>query len=148
MQKLLVCGGSKPIEKVVQMTLAIKLSTFAGGSWWPANGENAEKVVPELECLEEFGGDVVIHACDYKSSESYSGKRVLVVGCGNLGMEVPLCHVEHPEAIFNSIVVPEMLYMGITTCHRRLGEASEERGMEKRFDLLFIRYVVLSDMLF
>jgi indole-3-pyruvate monooxygenase len=54
-----------------------------------ATGENAEKVVPEFEGLEEFGGDVM-HACDYKSGESYSGKRVLVVGCGNSGMEVSL----------------------------------------------------------
>jgi hypothetical protein len=36
-----------------------------------------------------------------------------------------------------------MLFMGITARHRRLGEASEERGMEKRFDLLFIGYDVL-----
>jgi indole-3-pyruvate monooxygenase len=81
------------------------LSTFAGCSWRPANDENAKKVVPEFEGLEEFGGDVVMHACDYKiqSSESYSGKYVLVVGCGNLGMEVLLRHVEHPEAIFISI---------------------------------------------
>ncbi|KAE8039141.1 hypothetical protein FH972_011581 [Carpinus fangiana] len=60
MLKLLVYGGSKPIEKVVQTTLAIKLSTFADGSWWLANGENAEKVVPEFEGLEEFGGDDVM----------------------------------------------------------------------------------------
>ena len=45
--------------------------------------------MPEFEGLEEFGGNVVIHACDYKSGKSYSGKRVLVVGCGTLGMEVP-----------------------------------------------------------
>ncbi|XP_052190883.1 probable indole-3-pyruvate monooxygenase YUCCA3 [Diospyros lotus] len=58
-----------------------------------ATGENAEKVVPELEGLEEFGGPVV-HACEYKSGEAYQGKQVLVVGCGNSGMEVSLdlCH--------------------------------------------------------
>ncbi|KAK2996192.1 hypothetical protein RJ639_029465 [Escallonia herrerae] len=58
-----------------------------------ATGENAEKVVPEFEGLEEFGGRVM-HACDYRSGEGYEGKRVLVVGCGNSGMEVSLdlCH--------------------------------------------------------
>ncbi|KAK6122935.1 hypothetical protein DH2020_043322 [Rehmannia glutinosa] len=58
-----------------------------------ASGENAEKVVPEFEGLHDFGGNV-IHACDYKSGEVYRGKRVLVVGCGNSGMEVSLdlCH--------------------------------------------------------
>lgn len=58
-----------------------------------ASGENAEKVVPEFEGLSEFQGSVM-HACDYKSGEGYRGKRVLVVGCGNSGMEVALdlCH--------------------------------------------------------
>ncbi|KAA8548909.1 hypothetical protein F0562_000593 [Nyssa sinensis] len=58
-----------------------------------ATGENAEKVVPEFEGLDDFGGHVT-HACDYKSGEDYRGKQVLVVGCGNSGMEVSLdlCH--------------------------------------------------------
>ncbi|KAI3459594.1 hypothetical protein Pfo_016257 [Paulownia fortunei] len=58
-----------------------------------ASGENAEKVVPEFEGLHEFDGNV-IHACDYISGEAYRGKRVLVVGCGNSGMELSLdlCH--------------------------------------------------------
>ncbi|KAL7209802.1 hypothetical protein ACSBR1_031380 [Camellia fascicularis] len=58
-----------------------------------ATGENAEKVVPEFEGLQEFGGQVM-HACDYKTGEDYRGKRVLVIGCGNSGMEVSLdlCH--------------------------------------------------------
>ncbi|URE03807.1 monooxygenase [Musa troglodytarum] len=59
-----------------------------------ATGENAEKVVPELEGLGEFGGDVT-HACDYKSGEAYRGKRVLVVGCGNSGMELCLDLCDH-----------------------------------------------------
>ncbi|XP_010556939.1 PREDICTED: probable indole-3-pyruvate monooxygenase YUCCA7 [Tarenaya hassleriana] len=59
-----------------------------------ATGENAEKVVPEFEGLEDFGGEVV-HACDYKSGERYRGKRVLVVGCGNSGMEVSLDLCNH-----------------------------------------------------
>ncbi|KAL8479762.1 hypothetical protein ACS0TY_026628 [Phlomoides rotata] len=54
-----------------------------------ASGENAEKVVPELEGLHDFSGKVM-HVCDYKSGEEFKGKRVLVVGCGNSGMEVSL----------------------------------------------------------
>ncbi|KAL0305153.1 UNVERIFIED_CONTAM: putative indole-3-pyruvate monooxygenase YUCCA8 [Sesamum angustifolium] len=46
-----------------------------------ATGENAERVVPEIDGLKEFGGEV-IHACDYKSGENYKGKKVLVVGVG------------------------------------------------------------------
>ncbi|KAF5739006.1 putative monooxygenase [Tripterygium wilfordii] len=54
-----------------------------------ATGENAECVTPDIEGLAEFGGEV-IHACDYKSGEKYKGKKVLVVGCGNSGMELSL----------------------------------------------------------
>ncbi|KAK7290430.1 hypothetical protein RIF29_04853 [Crotalaria pallida] len=59
-----------------------------------ATGENAEKVVPEFEGLNEFGGHVM-HACDYKSGQSYDGQKVLVVGCGNSGMEVSLDLCNH-----------------------------------------------------
>ncbi|KAM3325725.1 hypothetical protein P3S67_000850 [Capsicum chacoense] len=59
-----------------------------------ATGENAERVVPEIDGLKEFGGEV-IHACDYKSGEKFRGKKVLVVGCGNSGMEVSLDLFNH-----------------------------------------------------
>nr|KYP73611.1 hypothetical protein KK1_006255 [Cajanus cajan] len=59
-----------------------------------ATGENSEKVVPRFEGLEEFGGHVM-HACDYKSGEGYGGQKVLVVGCGNSGMEVSLDLCNH-----------------------------------------------------
>ncbi|KAM1720937.1 hypothetical protein ACFX12_022533 [Malus domestica] len=59
-----------------------------------ATGENSEKIVPEFEGLEEFTGNVV-HACDYKSGLAYRGKQVLVVGCGNSGMEVSLDLCNH-----------------------------------------------------
>ncbi|XP_059654077.1 probable indole-3-pyruvate monooxygenase YUCCA3 [Cornus florida] len=71
-----------------------------------ATGENAEKMVPEFEGLQDFGGNVM-HACDYKSGETYRGKRVLVVGCGNSGMEVSLdlCHHNaHPSMVVRSSV--------------------------------------------
>ncbi|XVF65004.1 hypothetical protein PTKIN_Ptkin09bG0211900 [Pterospermum kingtungense] len=71
-----------------------------------ATGENAEKVVPEFEGLQDFGGHVT-HACDYKSGQSYSGERVLVVGCGNSGMEVSLdlCnHNANPSMVVRSSV--------------------------------------------
>lgn len=71
-----------------------------------ATGENAEKVVPEFEGLNDFGGNVM-HACDYKSGQSFSGKKVLVVGCGNSGMEVSLdlCnHNANPSMVIRSSV--------------------------------------------
>lgn len=71
-----------------------------------ATGENAEKVVPDFEGLKDFGGEV-IHACDYKSGEKYQGKKVIVVGCGNSGMEVSLDlsnHGAQPSMVCRSSV--------------------------------------------
>ncbi|CAI9117966.1 OLC1v1019460C2 [Oldenlandia corymbosa var. corymbosa] len=78
--KTVVKGDNSVIEYICKWLVA-------------ATGENAEKVVPVFEGLQDFGGDVM-HACDYKSGEEFDGKRVLVVGCGNSGMEVSLdlCH--------------------------------------------------------
>ncbi|CAI9107512.1 OLC1v1006885C2 [Oldenlandia corymbosa var. corymbosa] len=71
-----------------------------------ATGENAERVVPEIDGLKEFCGEV-LHASDYKSGEKYKGKKVLVVGCGNSGMEVSLdlCNFDaHPAMVVRSSV--------------------------------------------
>ncbi|XP_058201937.1 indole-3-pyruvate monooxygenase YUCCA6 [Rhododendron vialii] len=71
-----------------------------------ATGENAEEVVPEVEGREEFGGSVV-HTSGYKSGEVFRGKRVLVVGCGNSGMEVclDLCnHCASPSLVVKDTV--------------------------------------------
>jgi indole-3-pyruvate monooxygenase len=54
-----------------------------------ATGENAESVVPQIEGMNEFGGPIV-HTSAYKSGDMFSEKSVLVVGCGNSGMEVCL----------------------------------------------------------
>ncbi|KAF8007040.1 hypothetical protein BT93_K1137 [Corymbia citriodora subsp. variegata] len=59
-----------------------------------ATGENADCVTPDFEGLSEFGGDVM-HACQYKSGEKFAEKKVLVVGCGNSGMEVSLDLCNH-----------------------------------------------------
>ncbi|KAK9076005.1 hypothetical protein SSX86_004335 [Deinandra increscens subsp. villosa] len=71
-----------------------------------ATGENAEGVVPKIDGLEEFSGEV-IHVKDYKSGKSYNGKKVLVVGCGNSGMEVSLDLSNHnakPSMVVRSSV--------------------------------------------
>ncbi|KAM2492483.1 hypothetical protein PS1_044013 [Malus domestica] len=54
-----------------------------------ATGENAEPVVPEIVGMEKFQGPV-LHTSLYKSGSDFRNQRVLVVGCGNSGMEVSL----------------------------------------------------------
>ncbi|EEF47042.1 monooxygenase, putative [Ricinus communis] len=54
-----------------------------------ATGENAEPVIPEIPGMEKFSGPVV-HTSVYKSGSEFKNQRVLVVGCGNSGMEVSL----------------------------------------------------------
>nr|GMD46034.1 indole-3-pyruvate monooxygenase YUCCA6-like [Ipomoea batatas] len=55
---------------------------------------NAEAVAPRIEGAEEFSGQI-IHTSSYKSGEGFAGKKVLVIGCGNSGMEVCLDLCNH-----------------------------------------------------
>uniref|UniRef100_A0A7N0U652 Flavin-containing monooxygenase n=1 Tax=Kalanchoe fedtschenkoi TaxID=63787 RepID=A0A7N0U652_KALFE len=73
-----------------------------------ATGENAECVVPEIDGLARFDGQVQ-HACEYKSGDGFKGKRVLVVGCGNSGMEVSLDLCNH--GAFPSMVVRSSVHV-------------------------------------
>ncbi|KAF3787829.1 Indole-3-pyruvate monooxygenase [Nymphaea thermarum] len=71
-----------------------KLKTAAGGEFicrWlvVATGENADPAVPSIPGMEEFQGRIV-HTSEYKSGWEFQGQKVLVVGCGNSGMEVCL----------------------------------------------------------
>lgn len=54
-----------------------------------ATGENAEPFAPEIAGIERFDG-AVVHTSWYKAGWEFRDQRVLVVGCGNSGMEVSL----------------------------------------------------------
>ncbi|XXG63660.1 hypothetical protein AAC387_Pa05g1795 [Persea americana] len=73
-----------------------------------ATGENAEAVIPEINGIGDFEGPVV-HTSSYRSGDAYHGKRVLVVGCGNSGMEVclDLCNND----AFPSLVVRDKVHI-------------------------------------
>jgi indole-3-pyruvate monooxygenase len=71
-----------------------------------ATGENAEAVQPAIDGLQEFEG-TVLHTSAYKSGSAFARKRVLVVGCGNSGMEVclDLCnHNAEPHIVVRDTV--------------------------------------------
>lgn len=67
-----------------------------------ATGENAEPVVPELKGADLFKGSA-LHSSEYKSGTAYEGKKVLVIGCGNSGMEICVDLCEHGAAPFLSV---------------------------------------------
>ncbi|KAK9697711.1 hypothetical protein RND81_08G055400 [Saponaria officinalis] len=73
-----------------------------------ATGENAEAYVPKIVGQEEFVGHM-IHSSEYRSGEEYWGKKVLVVGCGNSGMEVCLDLCNHNA--FPSLVVRDSVHV-------------------------------------
>lgn len=54
-----------------------------------ATGENAEPVMPDIQGLEKFEGKL-IHSSFYRSGSEFHNQNVLVVGCGNSGLEVSL----------------------------------------------------------
>ncbi|KAJ0962621.1 hypothetical protein J5N97_027743 [Dioscorea zingiberensis] len=54
-----------------------------------ATGGNDQMVVPEFQGVQTFPGEV-IHSSSYRNGSKYKGKDVLVVGCGNSGMEIAL----------------------------------------------------------
>ncbi|KAL6649264.1 hypothetical protein ACP70R_013488 [Stipagrostis hirtigluma subsp. patula] len=67
-----------------------------------ASGENAEVVVPKVKGRERFAGEL-LHSSEYRSGERFKGRRVLVVGCGNSGMEMCLDLCEHGAMPFMSV---------------------------------------------
>lgn len=71
------------------LVLARWRSTPAGFWWWRPARPAIDAFIPEVERLSDFMGDV-IHSTEFKSGEKYRGKRVLVVGSGNSGMEIAL----------------------------------------------------------
>jgi putative flavoprotein involved in K+ transport len=93
-----VCGGVA--------VRAIRPTTGAGdwtvesedGRWVSrvvvvATGRHRLKVLPSFAGAERFGGTIV-HSADYRSGDSFSGRRVLVVGIGNSGAEIAADLVE------------------------------------------------------
>ncbi|KAL5225363.1 hypothetical protein ABZP36_012002 [Zizania latifolia] len=74
-----------------------------------ATGENAEPAWPEdMEGMDSYRG-AVMHTSSYKRGDEFAGKKVLVVGCGNSGVEVSLdlCN----NGANTSIVVRDKLHV-------------------------------------
>ncbi|OIW14400.1 hypothetical protein TanjilG_15754 [Lupinus angustifolius] len=83
-----------------------------------ATGENAEPVIPNIHGMDLFHGPIT-HTSVYKSGFDYKNKKVLVIGCGNSGMEVSLdlCRhnaISHMVARNTVHVIPREMF-GLST---------------------------------
>ncbi|XP_043720033.1 probable indole-3-pyruvate monooxygenase YUCCA10 [Telopea speciosissima] len=52
-----------------------------------ATGETTDPFIPEINGIESFTGEF-LHSTKYKTGAPFANKSVLVVGCGNSGMEI------------------------------------------------------------
>ncbi|TVU26472.1 hypothetical protein EJB05_29020, partial [Eragrostis curvula] len=84
-----------------------------------ASGENSAEIIPIIPGLDGFPGELT-HSSRYKSGATYSGKNVLVVGCGNSGMEIAYdlaCHGANTSIVVRSpvhIMTKELIRLGMT----------------------------------
>lgn len=67
---------------------------FSAGQVVVATGANHVPQRPGWEGEEVFQGSI-IHSRDYKNTEPFAGKKVLIVGMGNTGAEIALDLAEH-----------------------------------------------------
>ncbi|XP_020590754.1 probable indole-3-pyruvate monooxygenase YUCCA11 isoform X2 [Phalaenopsis equestris] len=105
---------------------------YVGGYVVVATGENGAPHVPEFEGMGGFEGEVV-HSADYKSGDRYKGMRVLVVGCGNSGMEIAYDLASHGAFTYvcaRSKVLPGISYFEGGNCVKFTNGASH------RFDAI------------
>ncbi|KAJ1276534.1 hypothetical protein BS78_05G221200 [Paspalum vaginatum] len=84
-----------------------------------ASGENSAENIPTIHGLNGFAGET-IHSSRYKSGTAYSRKKVLVVGCGNSGMEIAYdlaSHGANTTIVVRSpvhVVTKEIIRCGMT----------------------------------
>ncbi|XP_042493765.1 probable indole-3-pyruvate monooxygenase YUCCA10 [Macadamia integrifolia] len=73
-----------------------------------ATGETTDPFVPKIKGMETFTGQI-LHSTEYKTGKPFTNKSVLVVGCGNSGMELA-----YDLTLFNaktSIVIRHPIYI-------------------------------------
>ncbi|MEE2829808.1 MAG: NAD(P)/FAD-dependent oxidoreductase [Myxococcota bacterium] len=67
---------------------------FRAGSLVMATGYNRKPYRPSFVGMENFGG-TILHSSEFQTGADFTGRRVLVVGCGNSGAEIALDLAEH-----------------------------------------------------
>jgi len=88
-----------------------------GQQWWP--------YAPTIPGAEDFGGEIY-HSSEYRSPEQFVGKKVLVIGAGNSGVDIAVDAAERAgRAIISTrrdyYWFPKQLF-GLPTVRSRFGE--------------------------
>ncbi|XP_044955602.1 probable indole-3-pyruvate monooxygenase YUCCA11 [Hordeum vulgare subsp. vulgare] len=84
-----------------------------------ATGENSAENIPMVSGLQSFPGET-IHSRNYKSGERFYGKKVLVIGSGNSGMEIAYdlaSHGANSSIVIRSpihVMTKELIRLGMT----------------------------------
>ncbi|GAB4847742.1 hypothetical protein Ancab_026804 [Ancistrocladus abbreviatus] len=73
-----------------------------------ASGENSKSYIPHIPGQLNFEG-ISLHSSQYKSGSNFRGKDVLVIGCGNSGMEI--CYDLANHGARSSIVVRSQIHV-------------------------------------
>ncbi|KAL6596172.1 hypothetical protein ACP70R_047536 [Stipagrostis hirtigluma subsp. patula] len=108
------CWASMARHMVTSMVVKYKARFLVVTS-----GENSAENIPMIPGLNYFPGEV-IHSSRYKSGSTYSRKNVLVVGCGNFGMEIAYdlaAHGANTSIVVRSpvhVMTKELIRLGMT----------------------------------
>ncbi|MQL91991.1 hypothetical protein Taro_024615 [Colocasia esculenta] len=111
-------GGSGTWRVTARNAATGQEETYTSRFLVAATGENSDPVAPEIPGLDRFTGEA-LHSAVYKSGAKYAGKRVLVVGSGNSGMEIALDLCNHGAKTAMTVrgpfhVLPrDLMYLGM-----------------------------------
>ena len=99
-------------QVVAKNTLSDESEVYLGKFLVVATGENDEGFIPKIPGLDSFGGKFM-HCSNYKNGKRFAEKEVLVVGCGNSGMEIAYDLWDHgavTSVVVRNPVMPLFLY--------------------------------------
>jgi cation diffusion facilitator CzcD-associated flavoprotein CzcO/amino acid transporter len=97
-----------------------------------ANGVTWHKSMPDYPGLADFRG-TVLHSVDYRDADLFRGKRVLIVGAGNSGVDIACDAARAADAAFISVrrgyrFVPKHIF-GVPTDVFLLGNVHPPKGV-------------------
>jgi cation diffusion facilitator CzcD-associated flavoprotein CzcO len=96
---------ANPIGKAAEDGWRVELSTGEVRTYQGlvvANGVTWHPSLPDYPGFETFRGEVR-HAVNYRDAAAFAGKRVLIVGAGNSGVDIACDAARHADAAFISL---------------------------------------------